>query len=66
MNQNLTKLEVALVSGIKAFGLSGITSVSVLLSTGLPNTPRLIAIAIVIAFITGGLKGLEKAYNYQP
>lgn len=67
MNQEITRLEIAIISGLKAFVISGATSVGVLFASGLPVTePHLMLVAVSIAFLTGGIKGLEKAYNYTP
>lgn len=66
MNPNLTRVGAAVLSGLKVFVISGCVTVGSLFASGIPiSTPHIMVLAVVIAFLTGGIKGLEKAYNYQ-
>jgi len=61
-----TRLGVSILSGVKAFTISGISAVVVLLTVGgidTSSTEKGI-VAVIIAFLAGGIKGLEKAYNF--
>jgi hypothetical protein len=63
-----TRFGVALVSGLKAFAISGLSAVGVLLATGGidASSKEKIVVAVIIAFLSGGIKSLEKAYNFKP
>jgi hypothetical protein len=64
---NLTRFGAAFISGLKAFAISGVASVGVLITAGVDtSTKEKFVLAVIIAFMSGGIKGLEKAYNYTP
>ena len=63
----MTKLGVGIVSGLKAFVISGLSAVLVLTGLGFgAKSWKEIGLALLIAFISGGIKGIEKAYNFTP
>jgi|WetSurMetagenome_2_1015567.scaffolds.fasta_scaffold61235_5 hypothetical protein len=63
----MERFKVALISGLKAFVISGLASAVVLLNAGFgAKDIKEISIALLIAFVTGGVKGIEKAYNFIP
>lgn len=63
----MTKLQSVLLRFVKGFVSGGLGSVAVLLSAGIPATDlKKLGLALITAFISGGLLALEKAYNWQP
>ena len=63
----MERFKVAFISGFKAFVISGVSAVGVLLATGVQTTDiDRLWLAVLIAFVAGGIKGLEKAFNFKP
>ncbi|HEX5429848.1 MAG TPA: hypothetical protein VFX17_02080 [Patescibacteria group bacterium] len=62
----MTKLESVVMRFIKGFVAGGLGSVGVLLSVGIGATDlKKLGLALLTAFISGGLLAIEKAYNWQ-
>lgn len=63
----MSKFESVLIRFVKGFVAGGLASIGMLLASGLPATDlRKLAIALLTAFLSGGLLAVEKAYNWQP
>lgn len=63
----MSKLQSVFLRFAKGFVAGGLASVGVLLSVGLPATDlKKLGLALLTAFLSGGLLAVEKAYNWQP